>query len=392
MSVAVQTHSVWPMGGEDIAPPHHDTSRRVANLLALLRFLFVAVGVTLIVVLQPAGGPDPLLVFLITGAATLSLAFAAIGTRLSATPRIAQPLLVADAMLASVGIVAGGGFDSPFLLYALAPALTASLLFGWAFAFALAVTPAVIAASAHTVWPVTGRFAWILDGNYLTLAPVYAAACLAVALLPFYANLNLRRAEQERARRAEQRLLRAELHDKLAQSMSALTMGLRQLQRVGGHSGPVGELVGVSERSYRELCGLLDLLEAGSWQPAAGGTLRRLVEAWEEETGIPVTAVLPEGDLSLPLDVTIAVLGVVREALTNAGKHSAATAVWVEVQQTPEAMEVAVRDNGRGFAGDRPAGHGRRIMQERADAANVALTVESAPGQGTQVRLRYPKN
>ena len=115
------------------------------------------------------------------------------------------------------------------------------------------------------------------------------------------------------------------------------------------------------------------------------------METWEEESGIPVTTALSEDDLALPPDVAIAVLGIVREALTNVGKHSSATHVWVDAQRGPDGLALAVRDDGRGFAADRPAGHGRRIMRDRANSANIGLTIESRPGQGTEVRVRYPR-
>ena len=189
-------------------------------------------------------------------------------------------------------------------------------------------------------------------------------------------------------------MLRAELHDKLAQSLSALTLGLRQLGRVGGQGSPstgaVGELVEVSERSYAELRELLDLLEAGSWQPSSLGTLGRLVEGWSALSRIPVHLSAPQGDLGLAPEAVIALLGIVREALNNVGKHAGAHVVRVDVVREADGVWVVVRDDGRGFAPDRPAGHGRRIMAERAASVGARLTVESTPGAGTSVSARFP--
>ena len=367
-----------------------DFMRDAVNLLATFRFVSVVIVVTLTAVIESRETQQNSLVVLATIAAGLSVVIVAIGRTLVLHPGALHVLLVIDTVLSVAGILAGGGVDSPFLLYALLPPLSAALLLNRTFAAVLALVPGTTVAVAHIVLnDYDSRFHWILEGNYLTLVPVYGIVGLAVALLPFYANLNLRKGERDVARRAEQRVLRGELHDKLAQSLSALTMGLRQLNRVEGSEG-VGELVSVSEQSYAELRELLDLLEAGSWQPTTVGTLAHLVETWQQQTGMHVTTSLPEGDLALPPEVALAMLGIAREALTNIGKHSSATEVWVDLERTDDAALLSVRDNGRGFAEGRGPGHGRRIMQERSDSIGASLTITSEPGAGTEVRVRYP--
>ena len=59
---------------------------------------------------------------------------------------------------------------------------------------------------------------------------------------------------------------------------------------------------------------------------------------------------------------------------------------------------MSVTDDGVGFdpalvetpAAERPGGMGLRAMRERAAAASVDLTIESAPGAGTRVRVVAP--
>jgi signal transduction histidine kinase len=369
-------------------------ARQVADLLALLRFLALALLVALTGV---TGRTDAFsaMVGVALAAASLSLIVVAAGVRLSGM-RVAGPLLLGlDAGAGVAGILLGGGMDSPALFYSLMPALSAGLLLNLRLAVLLALAPAVAVVVGHTLLAGrVGGLVWIMEANYLSLVPVYVLVALGVALLPFFANLNLRYQQEQRARREEQRMLRAELHDKLAQSLSALTLGLRQLGRVGGQGSPstgaVGELMEVSERSYAELRELLDLLEAGSWQPSSLGTLGRLVEGWSALSRIPVHLSAPQGDLGLAPEAVIALLGIVREALNNVGKHAGAHAVRVDVVREADGVWVVVRDDGRGFAPDRPAGHGRRIMAERAASVGARLTVESTPGAGTSVSARFP--
>ena len=78
---------------------------------------------------------------------------------------------------------------------------------------------------------------------------------------------------------------------------------------------------------------------------------------------------------------------VVREALTNAQKHSGAPHVWVNVEQDQATVRITVRDDGSGF--DTTAtngGRGLRGMYERVEQSDGTLHVQSAPGQGTTVR------
>lgn len=379
----------WGRSKPADANPATDLQRNAVTFLAVLRFFAVAVVVALTAVIETRTDTPSSLIVIATFSAAVSLIVVGLGVRLVTLPSVTYVLLGADSVLAVLGILEGGGIDSPFLLYALLPPLTGALLLNRSAAFALAAFPGATVAFAHLVLhSFDDSYQWILQGNYLTLVPVYAIVCFAVALLPFYANLNVRLDEQVRARRGEQRALRAELHDKLAQSLAALTMGLRQMNRLGP-SETVDSLVNVSERSYAELRELLDLLEAGSWQPTAGGTLARLIESWQELSGVEVVTSAPAADLALPPEVSLALLGIAREALNNVGKHSGADKVWVSMERKADSIVLSVRDNGRGFSSDRPAGHGRRIMQDRADSIGAVLSITSEPGAGTHVRATH---
>jgi two-component system sensor histidine kinase DegS len=80
------------------------------------------------------------------------------------------------------------------------------------------------------------------------------------------------------------------------------------------------------------------------------------------------------------------------EAVTNAVKHSHCTRLCVELEFRPATVELLVRDDGCGFdaaaAGVGPPGHfGFRGLQERVAKIGGQLGIESAPGQGTTVRI-----
>ena len=82
---------------------------------------------------------------------------------------------------------------------------------------------------------------------------------------------------------------------------------------------------------------------------------------------------------------------VAQEALNNALRHSGASEIWVSLMARPRRVILEVTDHGQGFAADAPsAGLGLASMRERADAVGAALTIVSAPGAGTLLRLVVP--
>lgn len=86
-----------------------------------------------------------------------------------------------------------------------------------------------------------------------------------------------------------------------------------------------------------------------------------------------------------------AIMAVVREALRNARKHADADAISVTVRRDTPGLEVQIADDGRGFSGENIPGHfGLTQMHERASELGGELSIESAPGEGTTVRLATP--
>jgi signal transduction histidine kinase len=87
--------------------------------------------------------------------------------------------------------------------------------------------------------------------------------------------------------------------------------------------------------------------------------------------------------------------GIVQEAVTNAGRHSGAENVWVEVNAADRALEVRVRDDGSGFGAEKPLGAtepghiGLASMRERAELMGGELEIDTGP-RGSTVIARVP--
>jgi len=89
-----------------------------------------------------------------------------------------------------------------------------------------------------------------------------------------------------------------------------------------------------------------------------------------------------------------AVVGAVREALTNAAKHAQVRRVSVFTEVSGAEVFALVRDRGRGFdPAARPGGDRRGIadsIEARMAGQGGSAVVRSAVGTGTEVELRMP--
>jgi two-component system sensor histidine kinase UhpB len=85
-----------------------------------------------------------------------------------------------------------------------------------------------------------------------------------------------------------------------------------------------------------------------------------------------------------------AVIRIIEEALNNVARHAGSSKIDLRLACSAERNVLEMRDDGCGFdINDHVAGHGLAIMRERASAADIDLTVRSAPGAGTLVRMAW---
>ena len=95
----------------------------------------------------------------------------------------------------------------------------------------------------------------------------------------------------------------------------------------------------------------------------------------------------------------MALYRIAQEALNNVVKHARASQATVALRASPAPatpsewgprgmVELIIRDDGRGFDPDHtsPERLGLGIMRERAQTIGAELTIDSQPGQGTEVR------
>jgi signal transduction histidine kinase len=106
-----------------------------------------------------------------------------------------------------------------------------------------------------------------------------------------------------------------------------------------------------------------------------------------------VRLVTAELEADPPVPVAQALIGATQEALANVAKHAGVQQAVVRVASTDAGVEVTVRDHGRGFDPDRPAGGfgiAESIVGRMRDVGGRAA-IWSAPDRGTRVTLWGPQ-
>jgi signal transduction histidine kinase len=202
-------------------------------------------------------------------------------------------------------------------------------------------------------------------------------------------------AEQLAVMKERERLAR-ELHDSATQSLYSLTLmaeaGQRlaragEVERAEGYLARLGE---IGQQALKEMRLLVYQLRPLALQrEGLVGALQQRLDAVEGRVGVEAR-LLTEGLVELPAPVEEGLYRIAQEALNNALKHAAATSVTVYIRAEGERVELEVVDDGLGFApdtvGDR-GGMGLTSMRERAEKLGGSLTVLSAPGEGTRVKV-----
>jgi signal transduction histidine kinase len=205
----------------------------------------------------------------------------------------------------------------------------------------------------------------------------------------------IRTGEIERARLARQ------LHESLAQSLAAIMYRVSAAERDLGATSPEPNLSAAREIAARTIDETRRL--SGSVYPqvlddfgllAGLKALARASSSEDVAVSVRVHGCRAESVAELPLEAAAALYRVAEEALRNALRHGAPSVVEIEVGCADDAVVLNVVDNGTGFdAGNlavRHMGTGLFVMRERVALLHGRCDVESAPGDGTAVRVRLP--
>jgi PAS domain S-box-containing protein len=119
-----------------------------------------------------------------------------------------------------------------------------------------------------------------------------------------------------------------------------------------------------------------------------------LVENFSQRTGIACDLSVTQGDLGLDMPEATAIFRIVQESLTNIAKHAKATRADITIARDEDALVVRIEDDGIGFSPDaprKPQSFGLFGLRERASLIRADVVITSAPGAGTSIEVRLPR-
>jgi signal transduction histidine kinase len=200
---------------------------------------------------------------------------------------------------------------------------------------------------------------------------------------------------------AERRRLERDIHDGAQQHLVALAVNLRLAETVAARSPERAARVLADQAvAAREAIDTLSQLSRGIYpRPLADEGLVPALRAAVATSPVPVTVVVDDTAAGRPpTGVEAALYFFAMEAVQNAAKHAAASAVTVRLtlagSGTGARWRLSVTDDGAGFdaAGAQAAGGGAGLsnMRDRLDAVGGSVDLVSRPGHGTTVVAEVP--
>jgi signal transduction histidine kinase len=206
---------------------------------------------------------------------------------------------------------------------------------------------------------------------------------------------------QKTAVLSERARLAREIHDTLAQQLTAVVLQLegaeglvaRDATRARSALDAAREMARSALQEARR--SVWDLRPTPLTATGLVAALAAEVEGWRDRSRIAATfrADGIRRPLSLSPAAEVALLRILQEALTNVGRHAEARHVSVRLERGGDEVRLSIEDDGGGFETDRDAGEGSFGlvgMAERARLAGGRLTVTSSPGRGTTLSVAVP--
>lgn len=214
-------------------------------------------------------------------------------------------------------------------------------------------------------------------------------------------NARLYRQARRLAVLEERERIGMDLHDGIIQSIYAvgLTMDYTRLlvqDQVPEAVEKIDRAIEGLNKSIRDIrTYILDLQPSTIATDDIEKALEVLVREFKANTLVDTDLIIEDHIVQHIADkATTELFHIAREALANAAKHAEATRVLVSLREvTPEMVTLQIIDNGLGFeveAETELLGHGLSNMAQRAKKVGGEFDVDSSPGQGTTITVRFP--
>jgi signal transduction histidine kinase len=318
----------------------------------------------------------------VTAASALLLTWRAPGSTVSGDVAGANPL--ADPLVAAIQLGAAVLFGIAALRFSQRSRPTGDRFVGW-----LSVGCALLAvASFDYALSPSLELAWLHTGDLFRAGAVVAVAIGAVEeILSYWSRMA------ELARSEERRALARDLHDGLAQELAFLVSQTQTSDALRAPATWRRQLQSAAERALADSRRSIRTLVSETSESFDTDLKRVATETVERSpTRIELLTDISGADATFALRDQESVVKILREALTNAVRHSHATQITVTLTAEGE-RTLRVTDNGIGFDPAEVAvettGFGLVSMRERAGSLGATFCIDSAPGFGTTVEMRW---
>ncbi len=203
----------------------------------------------------------------------------------------------------------------------------------------------------------------------------------------------------ETAREEERKQIAIEIHDELGHALTTLKLELNILmkkrflredvlkKRIAEMSkfieGTIKTLQRISTQLRPSILDHFGIVAAIEWQ----------AKEFQKQTSIRIRLALPQADIEIEEQKSVAMFRIFQEILTNVARHAQASRVDVTLEHLGSELQLTVADNGVGIKMDKvsdPKSFGLIGMQERAKYIGGKLKINSILGIGTTITVNIP--
>lgn len=183
-----------------------------------------------------------------------------------------------------------------------------------------------------------------------------------------------------------------ELHDELGQALTAVKANLSAMRN--GQEDRLEDCMLLVDRAIQDVREMSQLLRPTILDDfGLDAALRSLTESFSQRTGIKVEYRSNVDGRRWNDDAETNLYRIAQEALTNVARHSQATQVKVDLEESGGSLTLRIRDNGRGLDSDanrKSSGLGLAGMQTRALGCGGTLRLQNVPGNGLGIEVTCP--
>ena len=285
-----------------------------------------------------------------------------------------------------------GGINSPYLLYALVPALTSSLLLA---PVATVMTSTLTGGFIIVIAVFSPLFEPVEMIEHISQAGIYLVLLAVLSTVPYLFNSIAKKRLWSASILQERSRLGRELHDGLAQTIYGLRWQVQALKHdpdlpadMAVKMHQLEELLVKAETDTRDSIKSLRL-QSGPFLKE----LREFIAEVEKEAGITITLHADDSEPEVDEMIRSETFIICREAILNAARHSGARNIEIEVTTTANKLCVVISDNGKGMEEVvYDESHGLSFMKARASSLGGKLEIISAPKHGTQVTIEVDRS